>query len=103
MFQLKKEDKIYLLTKNLKTKKASKKLNHVRVGPFFIKQQKGSVNYELNLPSDIKIHSIFHVSLLKPADAKTSIQNTFHFLYENENEYEIEKILARNGQKYFIK
>ena len=43
MPQLKEEDKVYLLTKNLKTKKASKKLDHVRVGPFFIKQQKGSV------------------------------------------------------------
>ena len=73
MPQLKKGDKIYLLTKNLKTKKVSKKLNHVKVGSFFIKQQKRSVNYELNLFSDIKIHSIFHVSLLKSADSETFI------------------------------
>ena len=103
MLQLKKRNKIYLLTKNLKTKKVSKKLNHVKVGSFFIKQQKESVNYELNLFSNIKIHPIFHVSLLKSADSKTLIQNTFHFQYENENEYEIEKILAQNDQKYFIK
>ena len=94
---------MYLLTKNLKTKKISKKLNHVRIGPFFIKQQKRSVNYELNLSSDIKIHSIFHVSLLKSADSETLIQNTFHFQYEDENEYEIEKILAQDGQKYLIR
>ena len=94
---------MYLLTKNLRTKKASKKLNHVRVDPFFIKQQKRSINYELNLLSDTKIHPIFHVSLLKPADPETLIQNTFHFQYENENEYEIEKILAQNDQKYLIK
>ena len=79
MPQLKKRDKIYLLMKNLKTKKISKKLNHVKIDPFFIKQQKKSVNYELNLFSDIKIHSIFYVSLLKLADLKTSIQDTFHF------------------------
>ena len=103
MTQLKKGDKIYLLTKNLKTKRASKKLNHVKVGSFFIKQQKESVNYELNLFSDIKIHSIFHVSLLKSADPKTFIQNTFHFQYEDENEYEIKKILTQNDQKYLIK
>ena len=80
MFQLKKN--IYLLTKNLKTKKISKKLNHVKIDSFFVKQQKKSVNYELNLFLNIKIHSIFHVSLLKSADQNTSIQNTFHFQYE---------------------
>ena len=103
MPQLKKGDKIYLLTKNLKTKKISKKLNHVKVDLFFIKQQKKSINYELNQLWNIKIHSIFHVSLLKPADPKTFIQNTFHFQYKNEDEYEIEKILAQNNQKYLIK
>ena len=103
MPQLKERDKVYLLTKNLKTKKVSKKLNHVKVGPFFIKQQKKSVNYELDLFSNTKIHPIFHVSLLKSADPKTFIQNTFHFQYEDEDEYEIEKILAQNGQKYLIK
>jgi hypothetical protein len=48
--QLKKENKVYLLTKNLKTWKLSKKLDHVRVGSFFIKTVKGPVNYELDLP-----------------------------------------------------
>ena len=73
---------IYLLTKNLKTKKINKKLNHMKIDLFFIKQQKKSVNYELNLFSNIKIHLIFHVSLLKSADQNTSLQNTFHFQYE---------------------
>ena len=103
MSQLKKRNKVYLLTKNLKTKKISKKLNHVKIESFFIKQQKKSVNYELNLFSNIKIHSIFHVLLLKSADPKTFIQNTFHFQYENDDEYEIEKILTQNDQKYLIK
>ena len=97
------KNKMYLLTKNLKTKKISKKLNHVKVGLFFIKQQKKSVNYELNLFSNIKIHSIFYVSLLKSANPKTFIQNIFYVQYKNENKYEIEKILAQNDQKYFIK
>ena len=87
----------------MKTKKVSKKLNHVKIDPFFIKQQKKSVNYELNLFSDIKIHSIFHVSLLKSANSKTFIQNTFHFQYENDDKYEGEKILKQNDQQYFIK
>ena len=66
----------------MKTKKINKKLNHVKIDSFFVKQQKKSVNYELNLFSNIKIHLIFHVSLLKSADQNTFIQNTFHFQYE---------------------
>ena len=45
--QLKEEDKIYLLTKNLKIRKKSKKLDHVKVGPFFIKIKKEIVSYKL--------------------------------------------------------
>ena len=92
-----------MLTKNLKTKKINKKLNHVKIDSFFVKQQKKSVNYELNLFSNIKIHLIFHVSLLKSADQNTFIQNTFHFQYEKKNENEIKTILTQNDQRYLIK
>ena len=45
--QLKKGDKVYLNTKNLKSKRPSKKLDYVKVGPFLVKQPKGPVDYEL--------------------------------------------------------
>ena len=100
--QLKERDKIYLLTKNLTTKKLNKKLNHTKVGSFFIKAVKGSVNYELNLFKNTRIHSIFHINLLKPADSSTPIQKEFH--YENsEEEYTVKKILKRKDQSYLIK
>ena len=92
-----------MLIKNLKTKKINKKLNHIKIDLFFIKQQKESINYKLNLFSNIKIHSIFHVSLLKSANQNTFIQNTFHFQYEKKNENEIETILTQNDQRYLIK
>ncbi len=47
--QLKKRDKVYLLTKNLRTRKLSKKLNYIKVGLFFVKKTKKSVNYKLDL------------------------------------------------------
>ena len=53
---LKKGDKVYLHIKNLKINKGkSKKLDHVKVEPFFIKDTKELMNYELNLPVDAKI------------------------------------------------
>ncbi len=71
--QLKKGDKVYLHIKNLKNKRPSKKLDYVKVRPFLIKQPKGPINYELQLPPDARVHPVFHVSLLEPADSGTPL------------------------------
>ena len=71
---LKKGNKVYLLTKNLKiNKRKSKKLDHVKVKSFFIKIVKGRVNYELNFLVDAKIFFVFHISILESTHSKTSI------------------------------
>ncbi len=71
--QLKERNKIYLLTRNLRTRKKSKKLNHVKVELFFIKTIKRLINYELDLPKDAKVFLVFHVSLLESIDPNTLI------------------------------
>jgi len=91
--QLREGDKVYLLTKNLRTKRPSKSLDHTKVGPFLIKSQISPVNYTLDLPPDAKIHPRFHVSMLEPADPATPLQTTFHYEVEEENEFEVERIL----------
>jgi len=70
---------VYFLTKNLKIRKKSKKLNHVKIESFFIKAIKRSVNYELDLLKDARVFLVFHISLLKPVDPSTPIQKTFHY------------------------
>ena len=45
------EDKVYLLTKYLKSKRLSSKLDHVRIGPFEVEKQTSKVNYRLKLPA----------------------------------------------------
>jgi len=90
--QLKKGDKVYLLTKNLRTQKPSKKLDHIKVGPFLIKEVKGPVNYELELPKDARVHPVFHISLLEPADAGTPLQTNFRYAQGDQDEYEVERI-----------
>jgi len=72
-FQLKERNRIYLLIRNLKTKKTSKKLNHVKIELFFIKIVKRLINYEFDLPKNAKVFLIFHVSLLELIDPNTSI------------------------------
>jgi predicted lactoylglutathione lyase len=101
--QLKEKDKVYLLTKNLKIKKKSKKLDHVKVEPFFIKAVKKSINYELDLPKDAKVFLVFHISLLKSVDSSTPIQKTFHYKPQEKNRFKVEEILEKKDQQYFVK
>ena len=101
--QLKKKDKMYFLTKNLKIKQLSKKLNHQKIKSFFIKAVKRSVNYKLKLSLNTQIHSIFHIFLLESANFETSIQIMLNNFKEYKNEYEIERILKQKNQKYLIK
>jgi hypothetical protein len=101
--QLKKENKMYLLTKNLKIRKKNKKLNHVKIESFFIKEVKESVDYELDLPRDARVFLVFYISLLESVDLSTSIQKTFHYHPQKENRFEVERILERKGQRYLVK
>ena len=54
---------VWLLTKNIKTERPSKKLDHKMVGPFQIKALVGS-SCQLELSTSMKIHDVFHPSLL---------------------------------------
>ena len=100
--QLKERNKVYLLIKNLTTKRLNKKLNHTKIESFFIKTVKRSVNYKLSLFKNIRIHSIFHINMLESVDFSTFIQKKFH--YENsEEEYIVKEILKKKDQNYLIK
>jgi hypothetical protein len=105
--QLKKGDKVYLLTKNLRTKQPNKGLNNVKVRPFLILNQKGLVTYTLDLLADAKIHPRFYTNMLELADLATLLQKTFHFKTEEDSVFEVERILAHqdngNGTEYLIK
>jgi hypothetical protein len=64
---LQKGGKVYLLRKNIRTKRPSDKLDHKKLGPFVIDEVIGPVNYRLKLPKTMNIHPVFHISLLEPA------------------------------------
>ena len=66
----------------------------MKVGPFLIIEERGPVNYKLDLPKDSKQHPVFYISLLEPADPNIPLQQHFQYEIEEEDEYEVEEILG---------
>ena len=59
-------DKVWLSTKNIRTERPSKKLDHKRIGLYKVTKLVGS-SYQLELPESMRIHNVFHPSLLRLA------------------------------------
>ena len=102
--QLKKRDKVYLLTRNWKTKKPkTKKLDNIKVRLFSGEEKTGLVNIKIQLPRDARVHPNFYILMIEPADQSTPLQETFYYQPEEEQEFEVEYILARKGQQYLVR
>ncbi|CEL56343.1 Retrotransposable element Tf2 155 kDa protein type 2 OS=Schizosaccharomyces pombe (strain 972 / ATCC 24843) GN=Tf2-7 PE=4 SV=1 [Rhizoctonia solani AG-1 IB] len=57
-------DKVWLLASNIMSQRPNKKLDHQQYGPFSVLERIGSHASCLALPETMKIHDVFHVSLL---------------------------------------
>ena len=106
----KKEDRVWLDSRNLKTK-SNKKMKPRREGPFSIKEVLGPVTYRLQLPSSWRIHNVFHATLLKPYKENevygTNFPRPSPELDNEEEVYEVDSILNHRkrgrGYQYYIK
>jgi len=49
---------VWLLYKNFKLRRLSKKLNYIKIGPFKIVAKISEVIYRLDLPAKIKIYPV---------------------------------------------
>ena len=64
---LRKRGIVYLLRKNIKTKRPSDKLNYIKLGLFKIQEKLGLVMFKLELLRHMRIYLVFHISLLEKA------------------------------------
>jgi len=100
---LKEGDKVYLLAKNIKTRRPNKKLDYQKLGPYKITKKHNNIIYELAIPGKTRIHKTFHISLLEPVPKGLREQ-----AYEEElldNAYDAEKLLDQkeeNGKTYYL-
>lgn len=108
--------KVWLSTEQLalKDKNQTKKLLSKYIGPYSVKRPVSAVSYELDLPSELRIHPVFHISKLKvakemesgnfPAREEESASNhrpSPEFVNEDSEEvWEVETILDKRTISY---
>ena len=92
-------DKVWLQTRNLQSTRPAKKLDYKFIGPYTITQEVTPVTFRIALPPHLRIHDVFHASLLKP-DVPNSIpdrdpipQPPIYLEGSTEPEWEVEQIL----------
>ena len=104
-------DKVWLNRKNITTDRPTTKLDYRYLGPYKILEKIGKRAYRLELPKTMKIHEVFHVSLLEKwhedEHGRKPIPLPPVVTPEGEEEYEIEKVLnsrkTRNHIEYLIR
>jgi len=101
-------DKVWLLSRNIKSTRPNAKFDFRRLGPFSISRQVNPVTFKLDLPAAMRIHDVFHVSLLEPFVPNTIPGRVAApppvVEVDGKDEYEVEEILdsCRRRGKLFL-
>jgi hypothetical protein len=89
-------DDVWLSTRNIRTSRPSKKLDYKRTGPYKVSKVINDNAYRLDLPPTMRIHNVFHVSLLDrympPVEGQHPPEPQPTIVDDND-EYEVERIL----------
>ena len=106
-------DYVWLMRKNIKTKRPSSKLDYKKIGKYKIIQRVGTHAYKLELPPSMnRLHPVFHTSLLEPA-ANNPLEGQVQpppppvVLDDGSEEFEVQEILdsrkVRNQIRYLVR
>lgn len=101
--QLKVDDKAYPLIKEPSSLQTAGKVDNDKLGSSMIPEFSRSDNHKPRLPAHTEKYLGVHKSLSKPVYPKTQLLSTSHSKTEEEDEFEVEEILERRGQRYLIK
>ena len=87
-------DKVYLLRKNIKTKRLSDKLDFKKIRLFKVEEVILVTNYRLSLLSIMRIHLVFYISLLELVLTNAKLETTLE-IETDQYEYEVKTILDK--------
>ena len=89
------DDKLLLSTRNVRWKSpGAPKLMPRYIGPFNVVEKICKLAYRVELPPTVKMHSVFHASLLQPWRKNGSVQAAPpRFLVNRESVFTVDRIL----------
>ena len=95
------QQEVLLSTRNINIKGVgSLKFMPKWIGPFTVVKRVGKTAYELDLPANMKIHDVFHASLLKPYLKDGRVQPPPpKLMVDGQEEFEVEFVLDCRLQK----
>ena len=84
--------------KNIRTTRPSNKLDYKQIGPYTILEKVGTRAYKLDLPATVRLHPVFHISLLEPTASTEPIPGYQQpapppVIINEQQEWEVEKIV----------
>jgi hypothetical protein len=90
-------DKVWLSHQNIETDRLLHKLSHKGLGPYTVLEKIGSHAFRLQIPHTMKIHPVFHVTLLKKHHAdphgREPPQPPPTITEKGKEEYDVEEVL----------
>ena len=84
---------VYLTTKNIITKRFSKKLDYKYLGLYKVTKKISENNYQLDLPLKVRIYLIFYIFLFEDAINVEPISTGRDNVKIKKEKYEAEKVL----------
>jgi hypothetical protein len=95
--------KVWLRATNIRTERPSAKLDDKKLGPFTITHEVGTLARRLALPPSMKIHPVFHISLLEPYKELESDRPVREeprpTVVDGEEEWEVDEVVDSRRRK----
>ncbi|KAJ1573261.1 hypothetical protein NDA12_005891 [Ustilago hordei] len=94
-------DMVYINRRNWKTRRPTPKLDTRFAGPYPVQEWVGRRAYRITLPANLRVHDVFHVSMLEPARTSSlpqrAEQPTIPSLPDEDLDFEVEALIDKHS------
>ncbi|KAJ1042598.1 hypothetical protein NDA10_006513 [Ustilago hordei] len=94
-------DMVYINRRNWKTRRPTPKLDTGFAGPYPVQERVGRRAYRITLPANLRVHDVFHVSMLEPARTSSlpqrAEQPTMPPLPDEDLDFEVEALIDKRS------